>query len=292
MKEKIIEYGLYGEKNTAFLPDFVHCELIETRSRANDWEIKPHIHTNLCQILWVESGNVVAQIDEKKVSLSVPCILIIPENTIHGFDFSQDTIGRIITISSSFLDNLFQSSTLVLAALRRVQVMPLHAIKPKSAAALQAVIMRLHEELYEFLPERSITMKACFALVFVEIFRFTDEQAQIKPTDNQNLKHFRAFQRSIRLSASPQKNIADYAKELNITAVHLNRICKTVEKKSASQIVQEHFIREAERYLKYTTYAIAEISYLLHFEDPCYFSRLFKKQVGVSPKAFREGDKL
>jgi AraC family transcriptional regulator, transcriptional activator of pobA len=291
MKEKIIEYGLYGEKNIAFLPDFVHCELIETRNRSNDWEKKPHIHTNLCQLLWVESGKVVAQIDEKQLPLPVPCMLIIPENTVHGFDFSQDTVGKVITISSSFLDNLFQSSTSVLAALRRVQVIPLHAIKPKSATALQAVFMRLHEELYELLPERSITMKACFALIFVEIFRFADEQANLTTTDNQNLKHFRAFQRSIRLSASPQKNISKYAQELNITPVHLNRICKIVEKKSASQVVQAHFIREAERYLKYTTYSIAEISYLLHFEDPCYFSRLFKKQVGMSPKVFRGKEK-
>jgi AraC family transcriptional regulator, transcriptional activator of pobA len=285
--KKIIYYGLYGEENRPFLPDFVHCERIEIRSKASDWEIKPHIHSNLCQIFLIEKGSVICQFEDETIELTVPCILTLPENTVHGFSFSPEISGLVVTISSSFLDNLFQSSTPVLAAMREVHIIPF-AETDKKWLVLNGVMERLHEELYDSLPERAITMKACFAFLFVEVFRFADVKAAVKPIDNKNLKYFRAFQRSIRQSSTPQKTIANYAKELTITPVHLNRICHAIEGKSALQIVQNHLITEAERYLKYTTYSISEISYLLNFEDPCYFSRLFKKHLGVSPKGFRE----
>jgi AraC family transcriptional activator of pobA len=51
--------------------------------------------------------------------------------------------------------------------------------------------------------------------------------------------------------------------------------------------VQEHLIEQAKNYLSHTSYTIAEIAYLLNFEYPNYFARLFKKINGVSPKEYR-----
>jgi AraC family transcriptional regulator, transcriptional activator of pobA len=84
------------------------------------------------------------------------------------------------------------------------------------------------------------------------------------------------------------KSIEEYAKELNITAVHLNRICQSIVQKSALQIVQDYLINEAKKYLLNTSYSVSEVSYFLNFKDPAYFTRLFKKQTGVSPSDFRK----
>lgn len=84
------------------------------------------------------------------------------------------------------------------------------------------------------------------------------------------------------------KSIAHYARELNITTVHLNRICQAAVGKSALQVVDEFLFLEAEKYLKHTDYSISEVAYRLNFEDPAYFSRFFSKYAGVSPKVFRE----
>ena len=37
-----------------------------------------------------------------------------------------------------------------------------------------------------------------------------------------------------------------------------------------------------------TSYSVSEIAYFLNFSDPAYFSRLFKKVVGVPPGEFRK----
>ena len=39
--------------------------------------------------------------------------------------------------------------------------------------------------------------------------------------------------------------------------------------------------------LKTADKGVAEVAYALGFEDTYYFSRLFKKQVGVTPLAFK-----
>jgi AraC family transcriptional regulator, transcriptional activator of pobA len=70
--------------------------------------------------------------------------------------------------------------------------------------------------------------------------------------------------------------------------VHLNRICQNVVGKSALQVVQEYLIEESKKYLEYTSHSVSEIAYLLKFEYPNYFAKLFKKQTGISPTEYRE----
>ena len=43
----------------------------------------------------------------------------------------------------------------------------------------------------------------------------------------------------------------------------------------------------AQNLLKTTEYNVAEISDIVGYESPLYFSRIFKKQNGVSPSEFR-----
>jgi AraC family transcriptional activator of pobA len=47
---------------------------------------------------------------------------------------------------------------------------------------------------------------------------------------------------------------------------------------------------EAEKFLKHTDLHVSEIAYRLNFEDPAYFSRLFRKYMGTSPRVFRENN--
>lgn len=48
-------------------------------------------------------------------------------------------------------------------------------------------------------------------------------------------------------------------------------------------------VQKACQYLRFTTLRVKEIANLLGIEDPYYFSRLFSKLIGVSPKEYRDG---
>ena len=56
----------------------------------------------------------------------------------------------------------------------------------------------------------------------------------------------------------------------------------------ASALIQERLIQAAKRKLIYTSDTVKEIAFDLNFNDPSYFIRFFKKQVGSSPNVYRE----
>lgn len=47
-------------------------------------------------------------------------------------------------------------------------------------------------------------------------------------------------------------------------------------------------IAQAKQLLETTDYNITEISYIIGYDNPLYFSRLFKKQIGLSPSEYRK----
>jgi AraC family transcriptional activator of pobA len=284
---KILNYnGLYGDNNSAFLPDFLHCELLETRSGIYNWEIKQHIHTQLCQIFLLEAGECLLTIGNEPRQLQTPCLLWIPENTLHGFHFSRDSQGVVITFSASLLEQQFKNAPHILVSLSKFQWL-IADKDPTKLDTTRYLIQKIRTEFHGYLPARGMAIASWLGLLFVEIFRFSDTQTDTTASLDRNLVYFQQYQRLIRQFSLTPKKISQYAAELNITPVHLNRVCQAVAEKSSSQVLQAYILAEAERYLKYTSYSISEIAYLLKFENPCYFTRLFKKNVGIAPKTFR-----
>ena len=55
----------------------------------------------------------------------------------------------------------------------------------------------------------------------------------------------------------------------------------------ATGLIEERLIREARRNLVYTNLPVSTVAYALGFSDPAYFSRVFSRATGLSPRAFR-----
>ena len=194
----------------------------------------------------------------------------------------------MITFSESFLENIFKASPKILIEIMKFKQLSLDE-NPELFEEICFYKNQFLKELLEENPEKQMVVQLQFQLFFIQLYRFSISQASsIDSSDNRTLRYFQEFQRSIKQSITETKPINIYAKGLNITAVHLNRICQSLVQKSALKIVQEYLIAEAKRYLVNTNYSISEVSYLLNFKDPAYFTRLFKKQTGVSPSDFRK----
>ncbi len=79
----------------------------------------------------------------------------------------------------------------------------------------------------------------------------------------------------------------DFATQLAVHVNHLNRAIKETTGKTTSEHIFERLISEAKALLKHTNWNISEISYCLGFEEPAHFNNFFKKQVALTPSAFR-----
>lgn len=62
---------------------------------------------------------------------------------------------------------------------------------------------------------------------------------------------------------------------------------KSYYKKSFKKLLTERIIIEAKKELYLTNKTVKEIAHEMGYEDEYYFSRLFKKNVNISPQLYR-----
>jgi AraC family transcriptional activator of pobA len=77
------------------------------------------------------------------------------------------------------------------------------------------------------------------------------------------------------------------ASQLHLSPRYLSDLLKQETGKTAIELIHLYVISEAKNMLVEGERSISEIAYQLGFENPPYFSRLFKKEVGMSPKEFK-----
>lgn len=77
------------------------------------------------------------------------------------------------------------------------------------------------------------------------------------------------------------------AQELHYSESYISHVFKQYKKQSIMQYLQELKIKKAKTFLTNTDKSILEISEMIGFQDSNYFSAVFKKIVGVSPRRFR-----
>lgn len=77
------------------------------------------------------------------------------------------------------------------------------------------------------------------------------------------------------------------ADQLHLSPRYLSDLLKQETGKTAIELIHIFLILEAKNLLKSADQTVAEIAYNLGFENPPYFSRLFKKEVGMSPNQFK-----
>lgn len=286
-KELLIYKGLYGDNTNLQWSNFIQYESLEKRSKIYDWEIKEHLHPELYQIFFIHSGHGSLISENRAVALTSPCVITVPTDILHGFYFNSNIEGSVLTFSESFLENIFKHSPNILHEFSQLRQIPFQ--QDADWNLITSLNDLIAKELIEENLERHLYVQSLFQLFFVHLFRIAKtHQTQVEQSTNRTLQYFQIFQKSIKKTITETKSIDEYAKEIGITSVHLNRVCRMVVQKSALGVIQDYLISEAKKYLLNTTYSISEISYFLNFKDPAYFTRLFKKNTGVSPSDFRK----
>lgn len=80
------------------------------------------------------------------------------------------------------------------------------------------------------------------------------------------------------------RNIADY---LGYSETHIYRLFLKETKYTPINYFNQLKIERSCQFLRNTNMKINQIAFKMGFDDPYYFSRLFKKNVGLSPKVYR-----
>ncbi len=101
-------------------------------------------------------------------------------------------------------------------------------------------------------------------------------------------KDLNRFQELLELYFLKEKSPSFYAVELNLSVSTLSKKIKKQFGKTPTQLIQDRIILESKKKIHLSYKSIKEIAYELNFKDEFYFSRYFKKSVGISPLHYRE----
>lgn len=80
---------------------------------------------------------------------------------------------------------------------------------------------------------------------------------------------------------------AHYADRLAVHVNHLNKVLKEITGSTTTQLISNRVTQEAKILLKQSRWSVADVAYVLGFDDVAHFSNYFKKQIGLTPLAFR-----
>lgn len=95
------------------------------------------------------------------------------------------------------------------------------------------------------------------------------------------------FKKLVHHHFKTQQSLGYYADKLAISTNYLNRCVYDMFRKSSKELILDVLIMHSQLLLHETTKTVTDISYELNFSEPSYFSRIFKKKVGLSPAAYR-----
>lgn len=85
---------------------------------------------------------------------------------------------------------------------------------------------------------------------------------------------------------SAEKRPSAYASMLNISGVYLNEAVKAVTGMSVGGYIRAQVVLAAKRQLAHSSLTVREVAASLGYDDYSYFSRLFRKETGVTPTVF------
>jgi AraC family transcriptional activator of pobA len=275
-QNRIPSWHLYGEERA--FPDILHCEKITDRAAGLDWIIAPHRHPHLHQFFLIRTGEVEMNADGKKLNPATPCIVNIPRGTVHGFSFSAGTDGYVATIPLQSLPELFDPNMPGTASLSHFSVIA-------ADTELMALFDALHQEHEARHATRTTMLRAQASMLACQIIRNMPDENKIAQTGH--TQKFQTFKSLTQTHLRDGWQLRDYAKALNLSTRHLGRICRKATGQSPTEYLEATLMQEACRMLVYTRDNISNIGYQLGFEDPSYFSRSFRRYMGLTPREYR-----
>lgn len=278
-ERSILSYNLFGE--SAELPDVVHVETIAARSSLHGWELQPHRHARLHQLLLVTRGGGQAHLEGHAVALRTRSLVNVPMGSVHAFRFEPGTQGWVVTLAAETFHEALAQATDLRRTLDRATVC-------RGDAAVTSLMARIAGEHDGRAYGRAQVLRGLCAALLGEVARRVAAlaaAAQRPAADHPLLGRFEALVDTHYLA---HWRVADYARTLAITPTHLSRVVRQATGRNASALIDERLIREARRQLVYTHLQVATIAYALGFADPAHFSRVFARAAGMSPRRFRQ----
>ncbi len=248
---------------------------------------KPHKHDfYLC--VFFTNGSGVHEIDFQHYQISPGAIFMLNPGQTHSWEFSPDTDGYVFFHSKEFYDLRNPEKSLdnfpFYYTLQNSSALVLNQRKLSEIESL--VRSMLHEYQCDYFYKNQ-KIASLMAVLYIELTREYIQMGSkeiLQPGPEQ--ERIKKLEHLIETNFRITKSASIYAEMMHISTRHLNRITHEVLGKSTTDLILKRVMLEAKRLLSQSEIPMSEIAQYLGYDDHSYFSRLFRKKVGVSPSEF------
>ena len=247
---------------------------------------KPHKHDFYLSVLFTH-GNGKHSIDFNTYDIKPGSLFFMLPGQTHDWELSDDMEGYIFFHTKSFYNLLFPNKKLdeyptfyLRDNLKHIQL----DLKEQPTYENYFKTILTEYQTTNTLKYRKIGL--LLDLIYIDSNRLKIITPFKTDKTNTQMLYYKNLQQLIDEHYLTLKKPKEYAHELNITVKHLNKIVTSLLNKSTSDLINERIILEAKRMISHGELTIKEIAYHLNYEDYSYFSRYFKKNVGLTPSEF------
>lgn len=241
-------------------------------------EGRKHLHRDNYYIIAILTcGCVQGMVDFRQVIASSNEALIISPSQVHAMQWcKKQTQGWIIALAPELFSDT-EADTLTEYALHS------SAIRLEGQV-LDDVVCLL--EISKRYSEQTDVMSYIASAVKGMLLKYLPQREGAIP--DRFVKITLQLNKLLELYIVTVKSPSAYASMMHISEIYLNEAIKNATGLSVNMYIRSRIVLEAKRMLAHTTLAATEIALKLGYEDYSYFSRLFKKETGVSPVDFRK----
>ncbi|SDV46362.1 4-hydroxyphenylacetate catabolism regulatory protein HpaA [Chitinasiproducens palmae] len=270
-----------------------------------------HRHDRVFQVHFLETGEVRLQLEDQFYQASAPLFFVTPPSIPHAFVFSDDAQGHVLTVHQAIVWALASEGFAgepgrALTEARCVALPPSCVASERPASELaraasgfdavpRGSVTRTLIDLFHMLrdeasaqrPERGQSLHALTRLIFIWLHRASDAPLPKRAQSGRDLTVFRAFNELVEHHYAEHWPLARYAEALNVTESRLNDICRRLADVPSKRVPTDRLMQEAKRLLRFTRASVSEIAWQLGYRDDAYFCRVFRREIGAAPAAWR-----
>ncbi|HEX8277607.1 MAG TPA: AraC family transcriptional regulator [Segetibacter sp.] len=255
---------------------------VQTLLSGKDMIQELHRH-DFFYILALEKGDGNHDIDFTPYTVCGNSIFFMRPGQVHRLVLKAESTGYLMQFRDDFYFPHDKASNQLLRKASKMNHYQFEANRFKKLLTLLTYIALEYADKQEGYRD---VIQANMIILFIELVR----QYSSSASENANLYMQERLEELLALIETHvfhHKQVSEYAAMMNLSTYQLSAITREMLGKTCSEIINEHLILEAKRYLLATPNQINQIADHLGYEDVSYFIRFFKKHTGYSPEAFR-----
>lgn len=266
-----------------------------------DWENRPHfkeakfhdmppIRLNYIHILLCLQGELSIQVNFKDILISKNHLFLGSPGDLCVFERTTEDVRFVnFAIKNKFyVENAPKDLTVDLR--KMIMENPCFPLEEQDAEAFLNIYKMLGVKLVDpdfafkdELIKSYLTTMGLYGRQWVLKSQATPKSAETRQEDI-----YKRFMELVSSHFREQHEIAFYADKLCITPKYLSQIIHQVSGKFANEWIRDYLILESKALLKSRKYTVLQVSEVLNFPNPSFYSQYFKRIVGCTPKQYMQ----